>query len=37
MVHYLRLDTEGKTGYRITVFGREGILETRWGGYAMES
>ena len=37
MVHYVRLDVEGKTGYRITVFGREGILETRWGGYAMES
>lgn len=37
MVHFERLDKEGKTGYRIAVFGREGILETRWGGYAMDS
>ena len=37
MVHYMRIETDGETGYRLTVFGRDGILQTRWGGYVTGS
>jgi len=36
MVHYEKIDQEGKTGYRLYVFGREDVLKVFWGGYAME-
>lgn len=36
MVHYEKIERAGKTGYRIYVFGREGVLEVLWGGYAVE-
>lgn len=36
MVHYEKIDTEGKTGYRLYVFGRDGVLKVLWGGYAQE-
>ena len=36
MVHYEKIELAGKTGYRIYVFGREGVLEVLWGGYAVE-
>ena len=32
MVHYMRLESGDSSGYRLTVFGRKGILDTRWGG-----
>jgi type II secretory pathway pseudopilin PulG len=36
MVHYEKIDMEDKTGYRIWVFGRKGVLKVLWGGYVQE-
>jgi len=36
MVHYEKIEMEGKTGYRIYVFGSKGLLKVLWGGYAQE-
>jgi type II secretory pathway pseudopilin PulG len=36
MVHYEKIEEAGKTGYRLYVFGREGLLKVLWGGYAQE-
>lgn len=36
MVHYEKLDVEGKTGYRLYVFGREAVLKVMWGGYSVD-
>ena len=36
MLHYVKIEQAGKTGYRIYVFGREGVLEVLWGGYVIE-
>lgn len=33
MVHYEHLETNDMSGYRLTVFGRRGVLETRYGGH----
>ena len=32
MLHYERLDSGDSTGYKLLVFGRKGVLDTRWGG-----
>ncbi len=32
MLHYERLETADSAGYRLVVFGRRGVLDTRWGG-----
>ncbi|MCB1217447.1 hypothetical protein KDL44_08635 [bacterium] len=32
MVHYERLESGDSSGYCLTIFGRKGVLDTRWGG-----
>lgn len=32
MVHYEKLETGDSSGYRLTVFGKRGVLDTRFGG-----
>jgi hypothetical protein len=35
-VHYEKIAGGDKTGYRLYVFGREGVLKVLWGGYVQE-
>jgi hypothetical protein len=33
MVHYEHFESNDKSGYKLILFGRKGILETRYGGH----